>query len=170
MNYIAHTNNWCWGKSINIIAERGIACVTLSFDNDDPGVCFLSGLSVLPMHRRKGHASELMSLCEQMCERMGIFRIDLRSVKVDFVLDFYKKLGYSPIRESDGVILMYKMIKPMSKSTDKNNKMDELRDLAKPLHDWLQKNYHPNAAIIIDNDGVKVVEDDMWVPIKTDEK
>ncbi len=170
MDFIAHTNNWVWGKSINLVSTNGAACVTMSFDNDDPGVCFLSGLSVIPKHRRKGYATEMMSVCEQICEKMGIFRIDLRSVKVGFVQNFYHKIGYTSIRESDGVILMYKFIKPMDKATDKNKQMDELRDLARPLHDWLQKNYHPHAAIIIDYDGVKVVEDAMWMPIKTDEK
>lgn len=170
MNFIAHTNYWNWGWSTHIIAEGGIACVTMSFDNDDPGVCFLSGLSVVPKHRRKGYATALMSFCEQMCKKNGIFRIDLRSVKVDFVLDFYHKIGYTSIRESDGVILMYKFIKPMDKVIEKNKQMDELRDLARPLHDWLQKNFHPHATIVIDYDGVKVVEDAMWVPIKTDEK
>lgn len=111
MNYIAHTNNWCWGKSINIVAEGGIAVVTMSFDNDEPGVCFLSGLSVIPKHRRKGYATELMSVCEQVCKRMGIFRIDLRAVRVDFVIDFYKKLGIIPIREDDDVLRMYKFLK-----------------------------------------------------------
>ena len=110
MNFITHTNYWNWGWSTNIIAEGGIACVTMSFDNDDPGVCYLSGLSVVPKHRRKGYATALMSFCEQMCKKNGIFRIDLRSVKIDFVLDFYKKIGYTPIRENDGVILMYKFL------------------------------------------------------------
>ena len=58
----------------------------------------------------------------------------------------------------------------MSNIIDKNKQMDELRDLARPLHDWLQKNFHPHAIIVIDYDGVKVVEDAMWVPIKTDGK
>ena len=110
MDFIAHTNNWVWGKSINLVSTDGAACVTMSFDNDDPGVCFLSGLSVIPKHRRKGYATEMMSVCEQMCEKMGIFRIDLRSVKVDFVQNFYHKIGYTAIRESDGVILMYKFL------------------------------------------------------------
>lgn len=170
MNFIAHTNKWVWGKSINLVGNNGVACVTMSFDNDDPGVCFLSGLSVIPKHRRKGYATEMMSVCEQICEKMGIFRIDLRSVKVDFVLDFYKKLGYTSIRESEGVVLMYKFIKPMDKVTEKKKQVAKLQELARPLHEWLLDNFHPHATIVIDYDGVKVVEDALFVPIKTDEK
>lgn len=40
--------------------------------------------------------------------------------------------------------------------------------MATPLHAWLQKNFHIHAAIIIDYDGVKVVEVNMFHPIKTE--
>ena len=51
-----------------------------------------------------------------------------------------------------------------------DKKMDELREMARPLHAWLQDNYHLHAAIVIDYDGVKVVEVTSFTPIKTDEK
>ena len=40
--------------------------------------------------------------------------------------------------------------------------------MATPLHAWLQKNFHIHTAIIIDYDGVKVVEVNMFHPIKTE--
>lgn len=111
MNFVAHVNKWPWGETINLISSRAEACVCLSFVDDNPGVCFLSGLSVLPEHRCKGFATEIVSVCEQMCEEKGIFRIDLHSVKTDYVQEFYKKQGYLPIKEENGLIQMYKIIK-----------------------------------------------------------
>ena len=52
----------------------------------------------------------------------------------------------------------------MSKIIDKDKQMDELRDLAQPLHDWLQKNFHPHATIVIDYDGAHVYEALLGVP------
>lgn len=46
--------------------------------------------------------------------------------------------------------------------------LQEAKEMATPLHAWLQKNFHIHAAIIIDYDGVKVVEVNMFHPIKTE--
>ncbi len=46
--------------------------------------------------------------------------------------------------------------------------LQEAKEMAMPLHAWLQKNFHIHAAIIIDYDGVKVVEVNMFHPIKTE--
>ena len=111
MNFIVHENKWPWGYTMDVISSRAEACVKLSFDNDNPGVCFLSGLSVLPQHRRKGFATNILDVCEQLCLERGIFRIDLNSVLTDYVQAFYKKWGFCPIKEENGLIQMYKIIK-----------------------------------------------------------
>lgn len=111
MNFIAHENEWNWGQSIHLVSTNGVACVTMSFDSDNPGVCYISGLSVIPEYRRQGYATALMSACEQICKEKGIFRIDLSSVLVDYVQGFYTKLGFIPIREDNGVLRMYKFLK-----------------------------------------------------------
>ena len=36
--------------------------------------------------------------------------------------------------------------------------MEEFRELAEPLVDWLRKNYHPHATIIIGYDFAEVLE------------
>ena len=96
---------------MDIISSGAECCVKLSFEDNNPGVCFLSGLSVLPEHRRMGFATEVMGVAEQLCEKDGIFRIDLSSVSVPFVVRFYKKIGFVPVKEEDGFIQMYKMLK-----------------------------------------------------------
>ena len=52
----------------------------------------------------------LMHCCIDYCKQRGVFRIDLNSVKESFVVDFYKKLGFSPLEEENGFIPMYKLI------------------------------------------------------------
>lgn len=42
--------------------------------------------------------------------------------------------------------------------------LKELGDLALPLRNWLEKNYHPHAAVVITVDGATVVEDSIHVP------
>ena len=111
MNFIVHRNDWPWGKSMMVISSRAEACVHLSFEDSNPGVCFLSGLSVLPERRRRGFATEIIGVCEQICKQMGVFRIDLNSVLTDYVQEFYKRLGYLPIKEENGLMMMYKFIK-----------------------------------------------------------
>lgn len=111
MDFIAHENEWPWGKTITLVSVKGVAYVTMSFDKYEPGVCYISGLSVIPEYRRQGYASTMMSICEQMCEEMGIFRIDLAAVMTDYVLDFYHKIGFVDIEERENLMRMYKTIK-----------------------------------------------------------
>ena len=42
----------------------------------------------------------------------------------------------------------------------------EFFELCKPLNEWLQKNYHPHARIIIEFDNAEVVEGDMCCVFK----
>lgn len=111
MDFIAHENTWPWGDSIELVSTKGVACVHMSFEKAEPGVCYISGLSVIPEYRRQGYATQMMSICEQMCEERGVFRIDLNSVLIDYVQDFYHKLGYKDIEESNDLMRMYKLIK-----------------------------------------------------------
>lgn len=110
MKLVWHHNVWPWGKTVRIIAENGGAIVDMSFEDSNPGVCFLSGLSVIPPLRRKGIAKHLMFACESYCREHGIFRIDLNSVLEDWVQEFYRKCGYVAIKEENGFMQMYKLL------------------------------------------------------------
>lgn len=114
-----HHNEWPWGRIVTIITQEGAGIVEMSFEKDDPGVCYINGLSVLPHHRRQGLATYLMKECIDYClidnlETWDnpIFRVDLNSVMEPFVLDFYHKLGFIDIKEDGGYIHMYKIIVP----------------------------------------------------------
>jgi hypothetical protein len=50
--------------------------------------------------------------------------------------------------------------------TKNGDLMDEFKVLCKPLNEWLQKNYHPHAKIIIEVDSAEVVEGVMAVPFE----
>jgi hypothetical protein len=52
------------------------------------------------------------------------------------------------------------------KNENTNRLMDEFKALCKPLNEWLQKNYHPHAKIIIETDNAEVVEGSMAVPFE----
>lgn len=134
MNFIAHENDWSWGKSIKLISTNGVACVEMSFEKNNPGVCYISGLSVIPEYRRQGYATALMSICEQMCEERAIFRIDLNSVLTDYVMDFYHKLGYKDIEPGEEVMKMYKFIGDCGKTlTSFVNRIKEQGDIPEDI-------------------------------------
>ncbi len=110
MELIWHHNTWPWGKSVKIIKSDGGAIVEMTFENTNPGVCYLSCVSVIEPLRRQGIATHLMLTCESYCREQGIFRIDLCSVLTPWVQDFYKKCGYIPIKEEDESMQMYKIL------------------------------------------------------------
>lgn len=45
-------------------------------------------------------------------------------------------------------------------------KIKELEELAKPLNEWLQKNFSPHHKIIIECDGAEVVAGEIGVPFE----
>ena len=46
--------------------------------------------------------------------------------------------------------------------------VNKFEELAKPLMEYLHKNFHPHAQIIINWDGAEVVEGKIGVPYKED--
>ena len=107
---IIHKNKYPWGDSVSIITENGCAKVEMTFENVNPGVCYLSGLSVIPEKRLHGLGTFLIKECEKYCKLHNIFRIDLHLVQDPGVLKFYYKLGYKTITEEDGLIRAYKIL------------------------------------------------------------
>ena len=45
-----------------------------------------------------------------------------------------------------------------------NNQIEILKELVKPLQEWLIKNYNPMASIIINDFGVKVIVNELFIP------
>ena len=106
-----HSNRWPWGTTETLIIESGDGMVEMMFEDDNIGVCYISGLSVVPSRRREGLGTGMMKYCEEFCRTRDIFRLDLNSVKEQFVMDFYHKLGFIDIKEENGYMKMYKILK-----------------------------------------------------------
>lgn len=106
-----HTNEWPWGNTVTFICNGGAGTVEMSFENNNPGVCYLSGLSVIPEYRNRHIGRSLMEECISFCQQSGIFRIDLNSIQKEWLMDFYHRLGFRDIEESEGFMRMYKMLK-----------------------------------------------------------
>ena len=49
----------------------------------------------------------------------------------------------------------------------KEKELQQLTELAKPLNEWLQKNYSPMCSIVITFNGAEVKQGILGVPFKT---
>lgn len=107
---IIHENRWSWGRTATIVMFDGEGLVDLSFEDTNPNVCYLHGLSVIPTERRKGRASIIMQEAICYCKQCGIFRIDLCSIQEPWLMNFYHKLGFVDVKEEDGLMRMYKIL------------------------------------------------------------
>ena len=110
MSFVYHINHWPWGTTVSIVTSDGAGKVDLSFEKDNPGVCFLSGLSVIPEKRNQGIATRLLSDAIDSCRARWVFRIDLQAVKKDWLIEFYEKNGFSRCGERDDFIQMTKFL------------------------------------------------------------
>lgn len=43
---------------------------------------------------------------------------------------------------------------------------EELKKLAEPLQDWLASNFNPMCSIVIENDRVRVVSNELSIPLE----
>ena len=48
--------------------------------------------------------------------------------------------------------------------------LKKIKELSRPLIEYLQQNYNPYTSIIIESDRIKVVEDLMYIPIFYNER
>lgn len=44
-------------------------------------------------------------------------------------------------------------------------RMKQLEELCKPVVEWLKENYHPLATVVITDSMIRVVEDDIGIPV-----
>lgn len=49
-------------------------------------------------------------------------------------------------------------------------KIKELEEISRPIINFLKENYHPHATVIINEDCIKVVSDEMCIPLNIDLK
>lgn len=93
LKYVVHRNTWIWGRTWEIITEDGVGIIKVSEDEDSIA---LSGLSVLPDHRRKGIGTLLIREAERIVkEEIGDADICLSvETENEELIDWYRRLGY----------------------------------------------------------------------------
>lgn len=47
----------------------------------------------------------------------------------------------------------------------KIEKLSELEQIAKPLIDFIKENYNPHTSVVINEDSIKVVTDEINIPL-----
>ena len=106
-----HANRWWWGVSVDIILKDGAGMVEVSFDNEMPSTCYVKGLSVLESERRNGIGRSLLLLCEDIARQEGKGFIELSVEKGnDWLLEWYRRMGFRILRIEDHVFDMIKIL------------------------------------------------------------
>lgn len=145
--------DWHWGKSITIIAhlkDGGYATVNLSFENNNPGVAFISDLIVCETSRKKGYGKQLITLCEGLAEQEGMFRIDLKAEKrVPFLKHMYESLGYKQVDEDSIWSMFSKLItNRWIKVDDKDMPLPKYTEVLAYNKEWINEDFCPNGIRI----------------------
>ena len=65
------------------------------------------------------------------------------------------------------IILVLSNVEKGEREMEDKKKVDfeTLEKLALPLHKWLQDNYNPYVSIVVEYDGVKIVESVAFAPL-----
>ena len=95
MSTIIHKNIWRWGRSDIIIIADGCGLCTVSVEDDNPAVAYLSGVSVCESSRRMGLGNELLELSKQHAKEMGAKMLRLWADPEQWVTDWYKRHGFA---------------------------------------------------------------------------
>lgn len=51
---------------------------------------------------------------------------------------------------------------------DKREIINKLKDISQPIIDFIKENYNPHTTIIVSEDSIKVVTDEIIIPILYD--
>ena len=54
------------------------------------------------------------------------------------------------------------------KERERQSKMDKLEELCKPISDYLRDNYCPHDSIVITDDKIRLVRDEIGIPVDRD--
>ena len=109
--YFVFASGWWWGRSIVLVCKDGSCTIELQFEYDMPNSVYLKGLQVNEPFRRQGIATGLLAYCEELARQDGRKFITL-SVEYDneWLLEFYKRIGYSVLNRSEHIFEMIKVI------------------------------------------------------------
>lgn len=110
-NYIYHINTWWWGKTITLVSKDGYSTVELQFDNSMPNIAVIKGLMVFTTRQKEGYGTEMMNICEYTAKKEGAKFLQLSANKEqDWLVEWYKKLGFVTIQIEEHEFIMFKQI------------------------------------------------------------
>lgn len=112
-DYVRIDNQWKWGHSITIIDKA--AMIVIEIRDDCKNCAFLCELKVHPELQRQGIATKLMNICEEIIyqEYTSEFISLYVEKDVEWLVNWYKKLGYSILWDQDEIY--YRMIKKLTR-------------------------------------------------------
>lgn len=110
-NCIVHRNKWWWGETITLVVKNGCAVVEIQFDNNYPTIAFVKGLIVQEDKRRERIGTKLLRTCERIAKDEGYLFTQLCANKEqDWLVEWYKSLGYHIIMKDDHEFTMLKTL------------------------------------------------------------
>lgn len=95
MATIIHKNNWRWGRSEIIVIADGRGLCTVSVEDENPAVAYLSGVSVWEPARGYGLGNDLLSKAKECAREMGAKMLCLWAEPEHWVVDWYKRHGFT---------------------------------------------------------------------------
>ena len=106
---VIHKCRWFWGWSYVLIFLDGIGIGRVQISDDEPGVAYILGVSVLPENQGQGIGRRLMLELESLAWSLGSSEIRLTSEKQHpFTLGWYKRMGYDVYTEDRDLWYMSK--------------------------------------------------------------
>lgn len=105
-----HTNQWWWGKSIDIVKDNGTAIICVKYDEKTfPKAGYICGLSVLESERRKGVGERMMKYALMSCRdnRMTFARLHVDAKNI-WLKEWYERLGFKELSRDENEVEMVK--------------------------------------------------------------
>jgi ribosomal protein S18 acetylase RimI-like enzyme len=105
-----HTNQWHWGRSVDIVKDDGTAIVCVKFDEKTfPKTGYICNLSVIATDRRKGLGGKMMKYALMSCadNRMTFARLHVDAKNI-WLKEWYERLGFKELSRDENEIEMIK--------------------------------------------------------------
>lgn len=111
--YIYHLNCESWGVEVLIMERNGVAFARIYWCNDDNESIYLNWLSVSPESRKKGIATELQVIREEIGRKLGYKYTYLQAEDSSWMHEWYKRRGYEDydsLNKEENLIWMSKLL------------------------------------------------------------
>lgn len=106
------TRFW-WGTAVTVIARDFCGSVVIEF-NDRYTDGYIGSLCVSERDRNKGHGTELITEAERIIKEYGRNDATLYVEKDQWLVDWYKRLGYEIVENTSGDDHYYTMGKKLN--------------------------------------------------------